>query len=230
MSLDHALYAIEDILGGHCAVANFAIRALIDIATRPRVQTEVRAEIQSVLAGADFSLADKKSLTYLQATFYETVRHTCSAIVPHVANRNTSIAGGAEGLVRLVMILFIEGYKVEANTVIFVNNHHANFSEDFWDTPETYSPERFITEDNSFKKPKHFQPFSVGKRQCMGYKMVEHVTSFLLASVLAKFEVKCHEAMRDQPLGQLGLEPKPFYFTVRKTGLSSTDSPCRNTA
>ena len=96
MSLDHALYAIEDILGGHCAVANFAIRALIDIATRPRVQTEVRAEIQSVLGGDDFSLADKKSLTYLQATFYETVRHTCSAIVPHVANRNTSIAGGAE--------------------------------------------------------------------------------------------------------------------------------------
>ena len=96
MSLDHALYAIEDILGGHCAVANFAIRALIDIATRPRVQTEVRAEIQSVLGGDDFSLADKKSLTYLQATFYETVRHTCSAIVPHVANRNTSIAGGAK--------------------------------------------------------------------------------------------------------------------------------------
>ena len=93
MSLDHALYAIEDILGGHCAVANFAIRALIDIATRPRVQTELRAEIRSVLGGADFSLADKKSLTYLQATFYETVRYTCSAIVPHVANRNTSIAG-----------------------------------------------------------------------------------------------------------------------------------------
>ena len=93
MSLEHALYAIEDILGGHCAVANFAIRALIDIATRPRVQTKVRTELRSVLGNNEFGLADKKSLTYLQATFYETVRYTCSAIVPHVANRNTSIAG-----------------------------------------------------------------------------------------------------------------------------------------
>ena len=31
--------------------------------------------------------------SYFQATFYETVRTTCSAIVPHVANRNTTIAG-----------------------------------------------------------------------------------------------------------------------------------------
>ena len=94
MSLDHALYAIEDILGGHCAVANFAIRVLIDIATRPRVQAELRAELGRVLGGAEFCLADKKSLAYLQATFYETVRYTSSAIVPNVANRNTSVAGG----------------------------------------------------------------------------------------------------------------------------------------
>ena len=126
--------------------------------------------------------------------------------------------------------LVIKGYKVEANTVIFINNHHSNFSEDYWDKPETYNPERFIQEDNTFKKPKHFQPFSMGKRQCMGYKMVEYVTSFLLASILDKFEVKCHEAMREQPAGQLGLAPKPFYFTVRKTGRISTESPSRNLA
>ena len=64
----------------------------------------------------------------------------------------------------------------------------------------------------------------------MGYKMVEYVTSFLLASILDKFEVKCHEAMREQPVGQLGLAPKPFYFTVRKTGRSLTETPCRNLA
>ena len=94
MSLDHALYAIEDILGGHCAVANFAIRVLIDIATRPRVQAELRAELRRVLGGADFCLADIARLPLLRAALYETVRTTSSAIVPHVANRNTSIAGG----------------------------------------------------------------------------------------------------------------------------------------
>ena len=94
MSLDHALYAIEDILGGHCAVANFAIRVLLDLATRPRVQAELRAELRRVLGGTDFCLADIARLPLLRAALYETVRTTSSAIVPHVANRNTSIAGG----------------------------------------------------------------------------------------------------------------------------------------
>ena len=93
MTQEHALYAIEDVLGGHCAVANFAIRALIDLATRPHVQQKIQTELNSVLDTGDFSLSLKSSLPYLQATFYETARTTCSAIVPHVANRNTTIAG-----------------------------------------------------------------------------------------------------------------------------------------
>ena len=67
MTNDAALFALEDVLGGHCAVANFAIRAMIDLATRPQVQSQVREELDSVLAGKEFSLADKKSLPYLQA-------------------------------------------------------------------------------------------------------------------------------------------------------------------
>ena len=41
LTTEHVLYAIEDILGGHCAVANFVIRALIDVATRPSVQVRI---------------------------------------------------------------------------------------------------------------------------------------------------------------------------------------------
>ena len=67
MTSEHALYAIEDILGGHCAVANFAVRALIDVATRPRVQAGVRAELAAVLGeGGQFGLEDKSRLSYLQ--------------------------------------------------------------------------------------------------------------------------------------------------------------------
>ena len=90
-----------------------------------------------------------------------------------------------------------------------------NFSEKHWEKPELFQPSRFIRENN-FKKPKHFQPFSLGKRQCMGYKIVEYVTVYILATVLKQFDVRCHQDMRDQPRGQLGLAPKPFYFSLRK--------------
>ena len=99
--------------------------------------------------------------------------------------------------------------------MVWINNHHMNFNEEDWDHPEEYNPSRFLGE-TGFKKPSNFKPFSFGKRHCMGYKMVEYVTSFLLASILHRFDIRCHEDMRKQPMGQLGLAPKPFYFTLKK--------------
>ena len=200
MNLEHALFALEDVLGGHCAISNFATRVLIDVATRPRIQRSLREEIQSSLPpGQQFQLAEKSKFVLLQSTFWETVRTTCSAIVPHVSNRNTKIAG----------------FTIPANTIVFVNNHHQNFNEKYWEQPELYNPTRFIR-DGVVKKPSHFSPFSYGKRSCMGYKMVEYVTSHIIAQIFGKLEIKCSKDMRDQPGGILGLSPKPFYFTVKK--------------
>ena len=200
MNLEQALFALEDVLGGHCAVSNFTTRLLIDVATRPEVQRRLREEIQSCVSpGQQFGLAEKSRFVFLQSTFWETVRTTCSAIVPHVANRNTKIAG----------------YTVPANTIVFVNNHHQNFNEKSWDQPELYNPSRFLR-DGVFKRPSHFSPFSYGKRSCMGYKMVEYVTSHIIATIFGKLELKCSKEMREQPGGILGLSPEPFYFTLKK--------------
>ena len=91
--MDIALYALEDILGGHCVVANFALRTLIDIAARPAVQGALRQELQETLLGSEFSLAERSILPFMQATFHESVRTTCTPIVPHVAIKDTSIGG-----------------------------------------------------------------------------------------------------------------------------------------
>jgi len=205
---DIALYALEDILGGHCAVANFALRAFINIAARPALQGALRQELNETLLGAEFSLAEKSNLPLMQATFAETIRTTCTPIVPHVANRDTTIGG----------------YKVAANTVVFINNHYSNFHTDFWKEPETYNPHRFITEGR-FVKPSHFQPFSVGRRSCMGYKMIDNLIATLLANIFSKFEVQCSESMLNMPGGMLALETKPFYFTVKRL-----ENPARRNA
>lgn len=199
ISMDIALYALEDILGGHCAVANFALRTLIDIAARPAVQGALRQELQDTLLGSEFSLAERSSLPFMQATFHESVRTTCTPIVPHVAIKDTTIGG----------------YPVAANTVIFINNHFSNFNPDFWEDPDTYDPKRFLDEGR-FLKPTHFQPFSVGRRSCMGYKMIDNVMAALLATIFSKFELSCPESLLNQPGGMLALETKPLYFTVKK--------------
>jgi len=199
INLDIALYALEDILGGHCAVANFATRTLIDICSHQHVQTALIQEVQDTLQGSDFSLAERNSLPLLTAILHESIRLTCPPIVPHVASQDTTIGG----------------HPVAANTVIFINNHYSNFHPELWDQPHKYNPQRFLTEGR-FQKPTHFQPYSLGRRSCMGYKMIDNVISSLLATIFSHFELSCTEGLQGQPGGMLALDTKPFYFTVKK--------------
>ena len=59
VDMECALYALEDILGGHSAVANIALRALIDLGARQEAQAEVRGEVRDALGSAQFSLEDR---------------------------------------------------------------------------------------------------------------------------------------------------------------------------
>ena len=111
--------------------------------------------------------------------------------------------------------LFFPGHPVAANTVIFINNHYSNFHPELWDQPHKYNPQRFLTEGR-FQKPTHFQPYSLGRRSCMGYKMIDNVISSLLATIFSHFELSCTEGLQAQPGGMLALDTKPFYFTVKK--------------
>jgi cytochrome P450 family 307 subfamily A len=123
INMNHTLYALEDMLGGHSAVSNIALRALIDLGTNPgeqvvqgttqhtTLQAALRMDLAAGLNGEQFSLKDKHRLPRATATFYETVggsllgrsavepsqpqvRLACSPLVPHVATRDTSVEGG----------------------------------------------------------------------------------------------------------------------------------------
>lgn len=118
------------------------------------------------------------------------------------------------------------------DTVIFVNNHSLNMSEELWTShpPKDYAPQRFLhPQTGEFSKPAHFQPFSMGKRSCMGYKMVHNVAFSLIANVMMHFDLSSPQwAAEEIPLGMLALPPKPFEFTVSNSIRSS--KLCRNLA
>lgn len=93
MTLDTALFALEDIVGGHSAVANFLVKTLGMIADRPNVQRRIQEEVDSVTGGNAVSLADRSSMPYTEAVILEAIRHISSPIVPHVANQKSSVGG-----------------------------------------------------------------------------------------------------------------------------------------
>lgn len=168
---DTALFALEDIVGGHAAVGNFLIKVFGYVATKPEVQKKIQAEIDALSCGK-ISLGDKTSMPYTEATIVEAVRLIASPIVPHVANQDSTIAG----------------FDVPKDTLIFLNNHDLSMSPALWDKPEEFIPDRFIR-DGRLTKPDHFIPFGIGRRSCMGYKMVQMLSFSLLANTLSKFDI-----------------------------------------
>lgn len=94
MSWNTALFALEDIIGGHSAVGNFIVKMLAFVATRPEVQRRVQEEVDGVILGRrEVTLADRPIMPYTEATVLEVIRLLASPIVPHVATQDSSVAG-----------------------------------------------------------------------------------------------------------------------------------------
>ena len=100
-----ALYALEDILGGHAAVANITLRILYDLALEDHkgVKGQVQKQINTLLGegglravpeeGPLVSFEDRPALPWVVASMHETIRKTCSPIVPHQATQDSTIEG-----------------------------------------------------------------------------------------------------------------------------------------
>jgi cytochrome P450 family 307 subfamily A len=93
MTMDTALFALEDIVGGHSAVANLVVKVLGFVAGRPDIQKCVQDEINAVCAQSAVTLSHRTHMPYTEAVILEAMRHISSPIVPHVANQQTTVQG-----------------------------------------------------------------------------------------------------------------------------------------
>ncbi|XP_034951461.1 cytochrome P450 307a1-like [Chelonus insularis] len=201
MSWETALFALEDIIGGHSAIGNFLVKVFGFLATRRHIQEIAQKEIDEVkITGNTVGLEHRHSMPYTEAILLEAIRLIASPIVPHVANRDTSVAG----------------FKVDKNTFIFLNNYELNMSADLWDTPTEFMPTRFIKEGR-ISKPEYFLPFGGGRRSCMGYKMVQYLSFSILASILKNYTIApIEEEVYKVPVGSLALPETTFSFRFER--------------
>ena len=110
---------------------------------------------------------------------------------------------------------------MEKDTIVFVNNHQLNMADNLWSNPETYDPSRFLDQDETFKKPDHFQPFSMGRRSCMGYKIVQIVSYFIVANLVRNYVFEEAVGNPEHQLGMLSLPPGSYNMKLtRRQSLS----------
>nr|UUB32631.1 cytochrome P450 CYP307B1 [Dendroctonus rhizophagus] len=198
---DTALFALEDIIGGHSAVGNFLTKLFAFLVTEPEVQRRIQEEIDSQV-GVDQPVTISHRLVYTQAVIYEAIRLISSPIVPRVANQTSELGG----------------YTIEKGTVLFLNNHDLSMSEELWTDPQQFRPERFIRAGKLFK-PEYFLPFGGGRRSCMGYKLVQLVSLGVVGAVMQRFTLRpvggdlAHYRV---PIGSLALPKDSFTFQLEK--------------
>ncbi|CAH1131858.1 unnamed protein product [Ceutorhynchus assimilis] len=201
MNWEMAMFALEDIIGGHSAVGNFLTKLFGFLVCEPEVQRKIQSEIDSVLGSERLvSICDRNLLVYTEAVIYEAIRLIASPIVPRVANQSSSI----------------DGYKIDKGTVLFFNNYDLSMSKDLWESPEKFMPERFIKNGKLFK-PEYFLPFGGGRRSCMGYKLVQLVSFGILGTVMQNFNLKPVEnEIYKVPVGSLALKKDSYKFKFEK--------------
>ncbi|KAK9884320.1 hypothetical protein WA026_005270 [Henosepilachna vigintioctopunctata] len=201
-----ALFALEDIIGGHSAVANFLVKLFAFLLKEPTVQQRIQNEIDNAVGieGRAIGISDRNKLPYTEATIFEAIRLIASPIVPRVSNQDSSI----------------DGYKIEQDTLIFLNNYDLSMSEKLWDEPKKFLPERFL-KNGSLVKPDHFLPFGGGKRSCMGYKMVQLISFGVLSGLLQHYTIEPFETKEYKiPIGSLALPRDPLQIKFTKRAVS----------
>jgi len=111
------------------------------------------------------------------------------------------------------MIYFaVTDFAVKKGTVIFLNNRDLNFSEECWNEPEKFMPERFLV-DGNVKKPEHFLPFSTGSRQCLGFKLAMWLTTAIIGNLCTNYEISLESKENyDLPRNRLDIGSKSLNF------------------
>lgn len=220
LTWDSALFALEDIIGGHSAVGNFLIKLLGFLVKEPEVQRKMQEEIDSVARSEDgfkeITISDRTELPYTEGAIFEAIRLIASPIVPRVASQDSSINGKTSSKQNQTQHLNLQflssGYRIKKDTVIFLNNLDLSMSEKLWDEPEKFKPERFVS-NGRLVKPEHFLPFGGGRRSCMGYRMVQLVSFGILSRLLQNYTIQPVEREEYRvPIGSLALPKKTYSF------------------
>ena len=113
---------------------------------------QIQEELEHVIGcGRQPTWCDRCDLPYCHAVMLEVFRFRPAGplAVPHLATYNTKLMG----------------YDIPKGTTVLVNIYAAHFDPDYWDNPELFRPERFLSKDGKeVVKPTHgsYLPFGIG--------------------------------------------------------------------
>jgi cytochrome P450 len=161
-------------LAGHDTTATALTYALWVLGHHPDVQDRVAAEAAEI-GDRELTPEDVPRLGYTVQVFHEALR----------------LCPPAAGVGRLaVRDIDVDGYRVEAGTLLAVGIYALHRDPAVWNNPEVFDPDRFSPENSKGRDRWHFIPFAGGARSCIGEHFARLETTLALATIIRTTEIR----------------------------------------
>jgi len=162
--------------------------AMSELLRHPRVLKKLQEEVRKINQGkTSVDECDLEKMEYLKAVIKETLR--LHPPVPLLVFRESG--GDAK----------INGYDIAASTQVIINAWAIQRDPSFWEEPNEFYPERFLTSSVDFKG-QHFQliPFGSGRRSCPGILFSTIGVELALANLIFVFDWALPDGARGETL------------------------------
>lgn len=178
------------LLAGHETTATALAWAVYWVHKQPEVYQKLMEELTTLETDADPMTIFR--LPYLTAVCQETLRISPVVILTFLRRTKQPVE--------------LQGYHLEAGTMILGSIYLTHQREDLYPEPKKFKPERFLERQFS---PYQYLPFGGGSRRCLGMALANFEMRLVLATILSNFEMELAENQPVKPQRRgIALGPK----------------------
>lgn len=190
-------------IAGHETSANVLAWALYLLATHTQLQADLAAEVAALpMDGALPQVGALMSSPLLGAVVQETMRlYPPAWIIPR-----KSLEADA-----------VNGFRIHARANVVICVYRLHRHPDYWDTPDTFDPQRWLDGRTEGLDKFAYIPFGAGPRVCIGQHFALQEIKLTLALLLRHFHIAYQGApVTPKPLVTLRPDsPLPLTFSPR---------------
>ncbi|XP_055813952.1 5-OH-xanthotoxin synthase-like [Solanum dulcamara] len=193
------------LLAGSDTSAAAVIWAMTALMKNPKAMKKVQEEIRKSVGKKDDILNedDIQNIPYFKAVIKESFRLYPSVplLVPRESMEKSTL----------------EGYEIQAGTIIHVNSWAIARDPEIWENPEEFIPERFLNSDVDFKgQDFELIPFGAGRRGCPGIALGVASMELALSNLLYAFDWELPCGMKKE---DINTDVKPGITMHKKNDL-----------
>lgn len=189
------------LLAGHETTANTLNWTWYLLALHPEVEQRLHAEIDGTLNGRVPTVANLPRLPYTRMVIEESMRFYPAVVgIPRHAIAEDEIGG----------------YRIRANSQIWLSPYVTHHYPDFWDHPEVFDPERFTPERSAGRPRYAYFPFGGGPHQCIGNTFSMMEAHLILATVAQRYRLRLAPGSQVTHKVVLAIQPTGLHMLVEK--------------